>query len=72
MITRASPVPPATSNSPPTVAPKPTGKTITEYRTIRRIGTDGETTTTTTVRTENIPPASPVEHVESSATVEKL
>lgn len=37
------------------VAPKPSGKTITEYRTIRRIGNDGETTTTTTVRTETIP-----------------
>jgi hypothetical protein len=32
------------------------GKTITEYRTIRRIGNDGETTTSTTVRTETIPP----------------
>jgi hypothetical protein len=55
LITRASPVPQQTPNSPPLVAPKPHGKTITEYRTIRRTGTDGETTTTTTVRTETIP-----------------
>jgi len=55
LITRASPVPQQTSNPPPIVAPKPSGKTITEYRTIRRIGHGGETTTTTTVRTETIP-----------------
>lgn len=42
MFTRLSP----TSNvqpSPPAVAPKPFGKTITEYRTVRRIGQTGET-----------------------------
>ncbi|CAF1041993.1 unnamed protein product [Rotaria sordida] len=55
LITRASPVPQQTSSSPSILAPKPFGKTITEYRTIRRIGNDGETTTTTTVRTETVP-----------------
>jgi hypothetical protein len=65
LITRASPVP---SNQPPVVAPKPSGKTITEYRTIRRTGTDGETKTTTTVRTETIPPTStePVDQTSSN------
>ena len=55
IITRASPVPQQSSSTPPAVAPKPSGKTITEYRTVRRIGQDGETTTTTTVRTETVP-----------------
>ena len=32
--------------SPPAVAPKPFGKTITEYRTVRRIGQGGETIST--------------------------
>ena len=65
LFTRASPIPQNTSNSPtPTgppsiLAPKPFGKTITEYRTVRRIGNDGETTTTTTVRTETIPSPKP-------------
>jgi hypothetical protein len=40
---------------PPILAPKPFGKTITEYRTVKRMGNDGETTTTTTVRTETVP-----------------
>lgn len=56
VITRASPAPQSIPNSPSSVASKPSGKTITEYRTIRRVGSGGETTTTTTVRTENIPP----------------
>ena len=56
VITRASPAPQSTPNSPSSVASKPSGKTITEYRTIRRIGSGGETTTTTTDRRENIPP----------------
>ncbi|CAF2590601.1 unnamed protein product [Rotaria sp. Silwood2] len=55
LITRASPVPQPTSSSPSILAPKPFGKTITEYRTVRRIGNGGETTTTTTVRTETVP-----------------
>ncbi|CAF4719426.1 unnamed protein product [Rotaria sp. Silwood1] len=55
LITRASPVPQQTSTSPSILAPKPFGKTITEYRTVRRIGNGGETTTTTTVRTETVP-----------------
>ena len=50
MITRASPV--AQQPAPPIVAPKPAGKTITEYRTIRRIGNvGGETNTTMTTTT---------------------
>ena len=63
LITRASPIPALTSGTnpsttaPPILAPKPFGKTITEYRTVRRIGADGETSTTTTVRTENLPSA---------------
>ncbi|CAF3389141.1 unnamed protein product [Rotaria socialis] len=55
LITRASPVPQQPSTSPSILAPKPFGKTITEYRTVRRIGNDGETTTTTTVHTQTIP-----------------
>ncbi len=53
MITRASPV--SQQPSPPIVAPKPFGKTITEYRTVRRIGNGGETATTTTVRNGTTP-----------------
>ncbi|CAF1315005.1 unnamed protein product [Adineta steineri] len=55
LITRASPVSQQTTGTPPVVAPKPSGKTITEYRTVRRIGHDGEATTTTTVRTATVP-----------------
>ncbi|CAF3754850.1 unnamed protein product [Rotaria magnacalcarata] len=55
IITRASPVPQQPSTSPSILAPKPFGKTVTEYRTVRRIGNDGETTTTTTVHTQTIP-----------------
>ncbi len=47
LITRTSPlllpVPPP---PPPILAPKPFGKTIKEYRTVRRIDNDGETTPT--------------------------
>lgn len=53
MITKTSPVlqqipvpPPPPPPPPPMVAPKPYGKTITEYRTIRRI-CNGEDQTTT-------------------------
>jgi len=53
LITRASPV--SQQASPPIVAPKPFGKTITEYRTVRRIGNGGETATTTTVRNGTTP-----------------
>jgi hypothetical protein len=48
LITRASPVSQQPSPPPPPIlAPKPFGKTITEYRTLRRIGNGGETITTT-------------------------
>ena len=72
LITRSSPVPQITSTAgvsgpPPILAPKPFGKTITEYRTVRRLGSDGETKTTTTVRTETIPPADS-ENKESTVT----
>ena len=47
IITRTSPVPPPAPPPPPPppiVAPKPYGKIITEYRTVRRIGNSGEPT----------------------------
>ena len=40
MFARASPL--AQQPSPPLIAPKPFGKTVTEYRTIRMIGHVGE------------------------------
>ncbi|CAF0851355.1 unnamed protein product [Adineta ricciae] len=53
LITRASPV--AQQPTPPIVAPKPVGKTITEYRTIRRIGNvGGETNATMTTTTKDV------------------
>lgn len=42
VTTLASPVPPPPPPPPPVVAPKPSSKTITEYRTIRRIGGPNE------------------------------
>jgi hypothetical protein len=42
-ITRVPPALPSTPIAPPAVAPKPSSKTITEYRTVRRIGQGGET-----------------------------
>jgi len=71
LITRASPIPQQTSSSPPTVAPKPLGKTITEYRTIRRTGADGETTTTTTVHTETIPPPDDTDNKQITENVDQ-
>lgn len=53
LVAKTSPV--SQQPSPPIVPPKPFGKTITEYRTIRRIDNDGETGTTTTVRNGTIP-----------------
>ncbi len=50
LITRLSPVPQQSAPPlpppppPPILAPKPFGKTITEYRTVRRIGNGGEPT----------------------------
>ncbi|UJR28307.1 hypothetical protein I4U23_009552 [Adineta vaga] len=52
VITRASPI--AQQPIPPVVAPKPVGKIITEYRTIRRVGNvGGETTTTMTTTADD-------------------
>jgi hypothetical protein len=55
LITRTSPLLQQTS-APPMVAPKPSGKIITEYRTVRRLGNGGETTTMTTGRHETPSP----------------
>ncbi|CAF3490257.1 unnamed protein product [Adineta steineri] len=59
LIMRTSPVP--QQSVPPAVAPKPSGKKITEYRTFRRIGngtsdeaTSSSTTTTTTTTTATV------------------
>ena len=50
MITRTSPISrqPSPPSAPPMVAPKPSGKIITEYRTVRGIGNGVETTATIT------------------------
>jgi len=55
LIARTSPLLlPVPSPPPPILAPKPFGKTITEYRTVRRIGNSDETPTMRNdVRTSN-------------------
>jgi hypothetical protein len=57
-MTRTSPIsqqqqPSPPLPPPPILAPKPFGKTITEYRTFRRMGSGGEQTTSTTTMMRN-------------------
>ncbi len=56
MIAQASPISqqPSPPLPPPIIAPKPFGKTITEYRTVRRIG-NGNETTISTMRHDAVP-----------------
>ncbi len=57
MFARASPIsqqPSPPPPPPPMVAPKPFGKAVTEYRTVRRIGNNGETTIST-IRHDAVP-----------------
>jgi hypothetical protein len=57
LIARASPISqqPSPPLPPPIIAPKPFGKTITEYRTVRRIG-NGSDTTISTIHHDVVPP----------------